>query len=253
MAWARTQEGAAQGARRRGGRRPQAVPAGGAAGAQAARARHAPAGGAAARPGLQRVARVAHAGAVRAREPAVRRRVGVLLGARARLRRHVGPGRPQLRVVRRARQEVARGGAAVRGLRHDLHAEDRQRRDHFPHKIRERVPGRLRRRGAARGAPAVPRGGAPVRRALPRAGPAAPARAPAPHLRAPHGARPPLRAARPQGDRGAARPGGGAAAGRAGGRGGRRRRVAAPLARRHAAAVVGVTAAAPPPRRALGT
>lgn len=53
------QEGAAQGARGRGRRRPQAVPAGGAAGAQAARHRHAPARGAAARPRLQRVARLA--------------------------------------------------------------------------------------------------------------------------------------------------------------------------------------------------
>lgn len=65
----------------------------------------------------------------------------------------------------------------------------------------ERVPGAVRGRGAARGAAAVPRGGAPVRGALPRAGAAAAARAPAPHLRAHHRARPPLRAARPQGDR----------------------------------------------------
>lgn len=66
----------------------------------------------------------------------------------------------------------------------------------------KRVPGAVRGRGAARGAAVVPRGGAHVRRALPPAGAAAPARAPAPHLRAPHGARPPLRTARPQGDRG---------------------------------------------------
>lgn len=53
------QEGAAQGARGRERWRPQAVPAGGAAGAQAARHRHAPAGRAAAWPRLQRVARLA--------------------------------------------------------------------------------------------------------------------------------------------------------------------------------------------------
>lgn len=49
----RLQEGAAQGARGRGGGRHQAVPAGGAARAQAAGARHATAGGLAARARLQ--------------------------------------------------------------------------------------------------------------------------------------------------------------------------------------------------------
>ncbi|KAL4704181.1 hypothetical protein ACJJTC_000051 [Scirpophaga incertulas] len=44
-----------------------------------------------------------------------------------------GPGGPRLRVARRARQEGAPRRAAVRRLRHDLHAEDHQRRDHIPH------------------------------------------------------------------------------------------------------------------------
>lgn len=69
--------------------------------------------------------------AVRAREPAVRDRVGVLLGRE--LPGHVGPRGPHLRLVRRARQEVSRRGAAVRRLRHDLHTEDHQRRDPIPH------------------------------------------------------------------------------------------------------------------------
>lgn len=57
MCW--LQEGAAQGARRRRARGPQAVPAGGAAGAQAARAGPPPAGRPAAGARLQRVARLA--------------------------------------------------------------------------------------------------------------------------------------------------------------------------------------------------
>lgn len=102
-------------------------------------------------------------------------------------------------------------------------------------RCRRRVPAAVRGRGAARGAAAVPRGGAHVRGALPQPGAAAPARAPAPDVRAPDGAGPPLRAAGPQGDGRAARPGGGAAPQRGPGRG-----VAAPAAARrrrgHAAA-----------------
>lgn len=77
------------------------------------------------------VVSVSSAGAVRPREPAVRHRVGVLHGGV--VRGHDGPRRPLLRLVRRARQEVARRRAAVRRLRHDLHAKDCQRRDRLPH------------------------------------------------------------------------------------------------------------------------
>lgn len=72
-------------------------------------------------------------GAVRAREPAVRHGVGVLHDVE--LPRDDRPRRPQLRVVRRARQEVPRRRAALRRLRHDIHTEHRQRWNGFSYQI----------------------------------------------------------------------------------------------------------------------